>query len=82
MLLFTVVPLLFPLRGLLHGRVYTHGWTIYLSMPYFIHGIGETYSDPINRGLSILETVFSLLLFLGCMFYARYRSKQVKESGQ
>ena len=77
-ILFTVVPLLLPLRGLLHGRVYTHAWTIYLSLPYFIHAVGEVYSDSINRGLSLLELIFSLMLFTGCMFYTRYRSRQLK----
>lgn len=77
-ILFTVTPLLLPLRGLLHGRVYTHAWTIYLSLPYFIHGVGETYSDAVNRGLSILEIIFSLLLFGGAMFYTRYRSREHK----
>ena len=37
------VILLLPLRGILHGRPYTHAWTGYLCMLYFSHGTVEAY---------------------------------------
>ena len=64
-------PLLFPLRGLLHGRKYTHAWTGFLVLIYFIHGVVESWANPAERGLALLEIFFSLLLFFGCLFFIR-----------
>lgn len=79
-LLVLVGPLLFPLRGLLHGRPYTHAWTSFLVLIYFIHGIVEAWSDPAVRILAALEIVFSVLLYTGAVLYARYRGRQLRAS--
>ena len=39
MLIVQLGPLMFPLRGLLAGRVYTHAWSMYLAIFYFIVGV-------------------------------------------
>lgn len=64
-----VVPLLFPLRGLLHGKTYTHDWTSFLSLFYFAIGVDIAYTIPASRTLALLMTALSLLLFVGCIFY-------------
>ncbi|MDH5191128.1 MAG: DUF2069 domain-containing protein [Gammaproteobacteria bacterium] len=71
MLIVFATPLLFPLRGLLHGRRYTFQWSSYLALFYLIHGIVEAYSTPAERMLAGLEILFSLLLYTGCILYAR-----------
>lgn len=71
MLIIFVVPLLFPLRGLLHERRYTHQWTSYLALFYLVHGLVEIYSTPPERLLAGFEILFSLLLYTGCILYAR-----------
>lgn len=38
-ILFQIGPLLFPLRGLLNGKTYTHAWSMYLAIYYFIVGV-------------------------------------------
>ena len=68
-------PLLFPLRGLLHGRKYTHAWTAFLVLLYFIHGVVESWANPEERGLALLEILFSLLLFFGCLFFVRLSNR-------
>jgi len=68
-------PLLFPLRGLLHGKKYTHAWTAFLVLLYFIHGVVESWANPAERGLALLEILFSLLLFFGCLFFIRLSSR-------
>lgn len=70
-LLIFVGPLLFPLRGLLHGKRYTHAWTSFLVLIYFTHGIVEAWANPFERGLAVLEIGFSLLLLVGCVGYIR-----------
>ncbi|HHO58957.1 MAG TPA: DUF2069 domain-containing protein, partial [Thiotrichales bacterium] len=38
-LLLQLGPLMFPLFGLLKGKVYTHAWSMYLAIYYFIVGV-------------------------------------------
>ncbi len=70
-----VVPLLFPLRGILHGRAYTHAWAGFLSLLYLIHGIGDYVVNPAERIYSGVEIALSLSLFFSCAFYARSKGK-------
>ena len=75
-LIVLVVPLLVPLRGLLHGRVYTHSWVTFLAVFYMTLGIAEAVANPAQRYLAVLETVFSLMLLLGASWYARCARRQ------
>lgn len=70
-LIVMVVPLLFPLRGILHGRAYTHAWTGFLALLYLIHGIGDFVVNPAGRVYAAIEITLSLLLFFSCALYAR-----------
>jgi len=79
-LLIQGMPLLLPLHGLLHGRPYTHAWTAFLSLAYFAFGIMEAYSNPPERPYALLMVLFSLMLFAGCIVYARFQSRLIKES--
>lgn len=72
MLSIFVAPLLLPLRGLLHGRRYTHQWVPFLALPYLIIGITEAFANPEERTLALLEIVCSALLLVGASVYARY----------
>lgn len=78
-LILLAVPLLFPLRGLLHGRPYTYAWSSFLALFYFILGVGEAYSSIETRYLGLLEVLFSLMLFVGCILYARLKGRQLKQ---
>ncbi|RKZ77855.1 MAG: DUF2069 domain-containing protein, partial [Gammaproteobacteria bacterium] len=44
LLILALLPLLFPLRGMLYGKPYTYAWNSFLMLFYFSHGIGEVYS--------------------------------------
>ena len=79
MLLILVGPLLFPLRGLLHARPYTHAWTSFLALLYLTHGIVEAYANQDERLYALLEVVFSSLLFTGSMLYARFRGRELRQ---
>jgi len=79
-LLFLVGPLMFPLRGMLYGRPYTHAWVSFLALFYLLLGISDAWSGSKQPLLTALEIVFSTLLYLGAMLYARFRGKQLKES--
>ena len=75
-LLLFVGPLLLPLRGLLHGKAYTHAWASFLIWIYFIHGVTEAYATPENRHLALMEITFSVLMYCGTVIYARLKSRE------
>jgi len=73
-LLVQVGPLMFPLRGILNAKVYTHAWSMYLSLFYFIMGIWYA-GDISTRNFGIIFSLLSILFFLGTMFFTRYQGK-------
>ncbi len=77
-LIIALVPLLFPLRGLLHGKPYTHAWTGFLMLFYFAHGIGEFYSAQGFDLYSSLEVLFSGMTFISSIVFIRLNAKNVK----
>lgn len=67
------IPLLFPLRGIIHARRYTHQWVGFLSMLYFIIGVDVWYNNPSpEKLLGMLMVLLSMLLMIGSSMYARY----------
>lgn len=84
-LVFLLVPLLFPLAGMIKGKQYTYAWTSFLSMYYFAHGIGEAWSDPVANWYGMIEVVLSLMWFVGAIVYVRLykaRAQQTPASGE
>jgi len=77
-LLVMVTPLLFPLRGILNGRAYTHAWASMLSLGYFTLAVGMIAGEADERIYGIIQLILSLLMFLGCMMFARYQGKEDK----
>jgi uncharacterized membrane protein len=74
---FQLGPLMFPLFGLLNGKLYTHAWSMYLAIFYFIVGVWYAgNSDDLMIGLYVIFT--SLVFFLGTVLYTRFMGKQMK----
>jgi uncharacterized membrane protein len=71
-----LLPLLFPLRGLLHGRPYTHAWTTFLALLYFVYGVFEYAGGGPGRLYGGAAMGLSLGLFAAAMLYARWRSQE------
>lgn len=71
-------PLLLPLRGLLHGRTYTHVWTAMLALVYLLHGLIVALSVPELRLLAGAEAVLALTLYASCIGYSRLRAREAK----
>ena len=70
-LLLWVGPLLFPVRGLLHGRPYTHAWSSFLALFYFTFGAFHAAGPMVRPWLAWLEIGLSVLWFLGAILYVR-----------
>ena len=70
-LIFLLTPLLFPLRGMLHGRPYTFQWSCFLATLYFMHGVGEAYASETASHLGLLEILFTSTWFVAAILYIR-----------
>ncbi|HRD66728.1 MAG TPA: DUF2069 domain-containing protein [Candidatus Competibacter sp.] len=75
-LVLLVGPLLLPLRGLLHGRPYTHAWSSFLALFYFAVGVFDATGPMQKPWLAWLEIGFSALLFLGTVSYVRIHARE------
>lgn len=66
------LPLLVPLRGVLHGRRYTLKWAMMLALAYFVEGATRAFADasPSSR-YAAAETALSLLFFAAAATYVR-----------
>lgn len=78
-LIFQLGPLMFPLRGLLHGKPYTHAWSMYLAILYFIVGIWYASAEP-SMMFGLYVTVASLMFFAGTVLYTRLSAKMNSEN--
>lgn len=73
-----VLPLVLFLPSIIGKRARGHAWLAFVSLLYFTQGVMlVTLPEQAIRGL--LEASISLALFTGCMGYARFRSRQLRQ---
>lgn len=66
------LPLLFPLFGILRGRIYTYRWSSMLILLYFAEGVVRAWSDRgASQWLAIVEVMLSLVFFSTVIGFAR-----------
>ncbi len=74
-----VLPLCFPLAGLLRNRMYTYRWVSLLVWLYFTEGVVRAYSDRgLSARLALLEVLLCLLLFAACVLHVRLRQQKAR----
>ncbi len=72
LLVLKVLPLLAPLFGILHGRIYTYQWTSMLILAYLAEGTVRAWSDRgMSAHLALVEVALALICFAGCIAYVR-----------
>ena len=76
---FIIVPLLFPLRGLLKETPYTYAWTSFLILLYFMHGTVEVWANAEQRIFAAIEIYLSVQVYIGAIYYARLQGRALKE---
>ncbi|MFQ3196958.1 MAG: putative membrane protein [Paraglaciecola sp.] len=76
-LLFWILPVLLPLKGLLQGKPYTYAWTNFIVMYYLMHGLTAVYVLENERLYAAIEILLCCGLFTGCSFYARLRGREL-----
>lgn len=74
-----VLPLVLFLPSIIGQRARGHAWLAFVSLLYFTQGI--MLATLPGQGLrGVLEALVSLALFTGCMAYARFRSRQLRQA--
>lgn len=76
-ILIRALPLLLFLPSILTKRPRGHAWLAFVSLLYFVQGV-MVATLPGQGLLGVAEALAALALFTGCMFYARFRSRQMK----
>lgn len=76
-LLFWIVPILLPAKGLIEGKPYTYAWTNFIVMYYLLHGLTAVYAVEGERLYALVEIILCCMLFTGCSFYARMRGREL-----
>lgn len=76
------IPLLFPLRGIIKGNPYTFAWSGFLGLLYIMHAVVICYSaylesNTIELAMAVLELIFSSLFLTGCIYFAKYRGREL-----
>ena len=78
-LVIKVLPLCFPLAGLLRNRMYTYRWVSLMVWIYFTEGVVRAYSDRgLSAKLAMIEVVLCLMLFAACALHVRLRLHRAK----
>ena len=74
-----VLPLCFPLAGLLRHRMYTYRWVSLVVWLYFTEGVVRAWSDRgLGSRLALLEIALCLVLFAACVLHVRMRLRKAK----
>jgi len=75
-----VLPLCWPLAGLLKNRMYTYRWVSLMIWLYFIEGVVRAWGDQgMSAGLALIETILCVVLFTACAFHVRWRFQMARE---
>jgi len=68
-------PLMFPLFGLLKGKLYTHAWSMYVAIYYFIVGVWYIGGGDSELYFGLYITFTSLMFFTGTTVFTRFMGK-------
>ncbi|GLS90075.1 membrane protein [Psychromonas marina] len=77
-----LIPILFPLRGIIKGNPYTFAWCGFLALLYIVHStvvLYTAYLECIRMEILMasLELIFASLFLMGCIYFAKYRGREL-----
>lgn len=77
-----LLPMLFPLKGIVQGNPYTFAWCGFLALLYIMHAIVIIYTayldgNNVELTLAIVELLFASLFLMGTMYFAKYRGQEL-----
>lgn len=78
LLVFLLVPLVFPLHGVWRNSPRACSWLGFLSLVYFTHGVMEAYGDPRSYPWSLIETGLAILMLLAATLAIRANARAIR----
>ena len=76
-----VMPLCWPLAGLLKNRMYTYRWVSLMIWLYFTEGVVRAWGDKgWSSGLALTQTLLCVVLFAACALHVRWRFQMAREN--
>ncbi|SQH76900.1 conserved membrane protein of unknown function [Shewanella benthica] len=72
-----IIPLFFPLKGIIQGKPYTYAWASYIICMYMLHGLTLLYVTEKYFVFALVEVILLGALLIGFPFYARIRGKEL-----
>ena len=72
-----IIPLFFPLKGIIAGKPYTYAWASYIICLYMLHGLTLLYVTDKYFVFALVEVLLLGALLIGFPFYARIRGKEL-----
>lgn len=72
-----LLPLLLPLHGIIKAKPYTHAWSCFIVLWYFMHSVTTMYVEPEYWLYASIEMIFVILMFVGCAMFARLRGQEL-----
>ncbi|TEW43374.1 DUF2069 domain-containing protein [Psychromonas algicola] len=72
-----LIPLLFPLKGIIKGNPYTYAWSGFIALIYIMHACVIIMSDQQERVLGIIELIFASLFLIGNIYFAKYKGQEL-----
>ncbi|MEM9101475.1 MAG: DUF2069 domain-containing protein [Pseudomonadota bacterium] len=68
-----LLPLIFPLRGIIRGNPYTFAWGNFIVSIYICRAAMNLYLEPSIWFAHLIELLLSSATFIGGTYYARWR---------
>ena len=72
-----LIPLLFPLKGIIKGNPYTYAWSGFIALIYIMHSCVIIMSNEQERVLAVVELVFASLFLMGNIYFAKYKGQEL-----
>ena len=72
-----IIPLFFPLKGIIEGKPYTYAWASFIICVYMLHGLTLLYVTEKYFVFALVEVLLLGALLIGFPFYARIRGKEL-----
>ncbi len=72
-----IIPMLFPLKGIIQGKPYTHAWANFILMFYFLHSLTILWLDEGERYFALIELIITSNAFISNIYYARLRGREL-----
>jgi uncharacterized membrane protein len=70
-----VLPLMFPLLGVIKGKLYTYAWLQFINMIYFCHAVVILMSSTAEFWLGLSELLLVLINFTAAIICIRLSKK-------